>query len=54
MYLLKGLCKNCNGCNRQEVEAFEGVYRCEYATSNITVEQIRKENRDGRKIYKRI
>lgn len=30
---LKGLCKNCLGCNRLEDKNFEGVYRCEYATT---------------------
>lgn len=41
---LKGLCKNCLGCNRLEDINFEGVYRCEYATDKqIDVEELRKE-----------
>lgn len=41
---LKGLCKNCLGCNRLEDPNFEGVYRCEYATDRqINVEDLRKE-----------
>lgn len=41
---LKGLCKNCLGCNRLEDQNFDGVYRCEYATDKqIDVEDLRKE-----------
>ena len=36
---LKGLCKNCLGCTRLELEDFEGVYECEWAT----VEQMKFE-----------
>ena len=45
---LKGLCKNCLGCgsNRLEDETFERVYRCEWSSSKITAEQIKKENED--------
>lgn len=28
MNLLKGLCKNCLGCNRLELEDFKGTYEC--------------------------
>ncbi len=41
---LKGLCKNCLGCNRLKDYNFEGVYRCEYATDKqINIEDLRKE-----------
>lgn len=30
---LRGICKNCLGCNRLEDEDFEGVGECEYFTS---------------------
>lgn len=29
---LKGICKDCLGCNRIEDENFEGVEECKYAT----------------------
>ena len=41
---IKGLCKNCLGCNKLEDTDFEGVYRCEYATDKqIDIEDLRKE-----------
>lgn len=40
-----GLCKNCNGCNRQEDETFEGVYRCDYATTKMTAKEIELEQK---------
>ena len=41
---LKGLCKNCLGCNRLEDKTFEGVYRCEYATiKQISWKDLREE-----------
>lgn len=30
MKQLKGLCKNCLGCQRLENEKFDGVFECEY------------------------
>ena len=41
---LKGLCKNCLGCNKLELETFTGVYRCEYATDKqMNIEDLRKD-----------
>lgn len=36
---MKGICKNCLGCNRLETDNFEGVEECEY----FTLEQIEIE-----------
>lgn len=30
---LKGICKNCLGCNKLEDSTFNGVDKCEYATT---------------------
>ena len=30
MFKLTKLCSKCLGCNRLELDEFEGVYRCEY------------------------
>lgn len=44
---LKGLCKNCLGCNKLELESFTGVYRCEYATDRqVDIDELRKENKN--------
>ena len=41
---LKGICKNCLGCNRLDDPNFEGVYRCKYATERqIDIEDLRRE-----------
>lgn len=41
---LKGLCKNCLGCNRLENPDFEGVFRCEYATDKqLNIDELKKE-----------
>lgn len=40
---LKGLCKDCLGCNRLEDPNFVGVYQCKYATKEqITVDKYAK------------
>ncbi len=41
--VLKGLCKNCLGCNRLETPEWTGIYRCKYATADLSIEQIREE-----------
>lgn len=40
-----GLCKNCNGCRKQLNEDFEGTYSCENATTKMTAEEIRLEQK---------
>lgn len=41
---LKGICKNCIGCNRLEIPEFSGIYRCNYATDKqLSINDIRKE-----------
>lgn len=41
---LKGVCKNCLGCNRLDNPCFEGVYRCKYATERqMDIEDLRRE-----------
>ena len=42
---LYGLCKNCLGCERQYYKDFEGVYRCEYATTKMSAEEIKMEQK---------
>lgn len=38
---LKGVCRYCLGCNRLELEDFEGLEQCEYASvKQIEFEQI--------------
>lgn len=40
---LKGLCKDCLGCNKLEDPNFLGVYQCEYATKEqITIDKYAK------------
>jgi hypothetical protein len=40
---LKGLCKNCLGCNKLELPDFTGVYRCEYAIDKqMSIEEVKK------------
>lgn len=47
---LKGICKNCLGCNRLEDPNFEEVYRCEYATDKqIDIEDLIKELKKNEK-----
>lgn len=44
---LKGLCKNCLGCNRLELLEFKGVEKCEYCTlEQLTIEQMKMEGLD--------
>ena len=44
---LKGVCKNCLGCNRLELSEFEGVEKCEYCTlEQINIEQMKMEGLD--------
>ena len=40
---LKGLCKNCLGCNKLDWLNWQGTYRCKYATATLNIEQIREE-----------
>lgn len=34
MKKLKGICKNCPGCQREEDPNFEGVEKCEWRTNS--------------------
>ena len=44
---LKGLCKNCIGCNKLELLKFEGVKKCKYATiEQLSIEQMKMEELD--------
>lgn len=40
---MKGKCINCLGCNRLELEDFEGVYRCENYVECIFKEREKEE-----------
>lgn len=45
---LKGLCKNCLGCNKLELPSFTGVYKCKYATvKQINIEDLKKGEKNG-------
>ena len=42
---LKGVCRQCLGCNRLELEDFEGLEQCEYASvKQIGFEQMEVTN----------
>lgn len=45
---LKGICKQCLGCNKLELPYFSGVYKCKYATiKQISIADLKKGEKNG-------